>query len=281
MPTDFLIFDVGLGQSIFVYPRSAPAYGSLIDCGNSADCEPIDFLVENGFVTNGTLSNLTLTNYDQDHFSGLPYLRRKVGIDTVNFAKNLSSDQLKAIKEQPHTEALKSTLDVKDKYTTPAQNYKPPFAKKIFSLSLEDALTLDRRGLTNNLSQVVFIDHLGSVLCVGGDLEEAGWQLLLRKQPDIKPWLARTNVFVASHHGRDNGHCADVFCDCDLDCVIISDKDIVHDTQDGMASLYAGHVSGGITLSGANRKVLTTRDDGHLWVRFDESGQRSYGAFSI
>lgn len=280
MPTDILIFDVELGQSIFVYPHSAPEYGMLVDCGNTRDFEPIDFLVQNGYVTNNSLTDLTLTNYDQDHFSGLPYLRRKVNVRSVLFANNLSSEQLRAVKAQPHTEALKHTCQVKDTYTETATWYQPPFTKQVFSLSLSDCSAFDQSCLTNNLSQVVFIQHNGSVICIAGDLEEAGWKLLLHRQPLIKDWLRATNVFVASHHGRANGYCPDLFCDCALDCVIISDKGIMHDTQRNAAALYGNHIRSGVVLNGCSRKVLTTRDDGHIRVRFAPGGARSYDTFS-
>lgn len=279
MPTDFFIFDVGLGQSIFAYPRSAPEYGLLIDCGNTQDFEPVDYLLKHNFLPNNTLTNLTLTNYDQDHFSGLPYLWSKVNVRSVRFAKNLTSDQLKQLKAQPHTAALKKTCDVKELYTHSADWYQPPFRKVVFSLSLSDLAGFDTKTLTNNLSQVVFIQHNDSIMCIAGDLEEAGWKMLLAKQPVIKDWLKATNVFVASHHGRGNGYCPDVFCDCNLDCVIISDKGIVHDTQRNMTSIYGGHVKTGVTCNNCTRKVLTTRDDGHIWVRFAPGGARSFGTF--
>src|SRR5690348_4240777 len=100
--TDILIFDVGLGQSIFVYPHSAGEYGALIDCGNTKEFEPIDFLIKKNYIQNGTLNELMLTNYDQDHFSGLPYLQTKVAIRSVLFAPNLSTPEIKALKQKPH-----------------------------------------------------------------------------------------------------------------------------------------------------------------------------------
>ena len=56
----------------------------------------------------------------------------------------------------------------------------------------------------------------------------------------------------------------------DLDVVIISDKSIVHDTQDH--DLYNGHCSG-IDFSGTNRKVLTTRTHGKITIEVPASGQ--------
>lgn len=277
--TEILIFDVGLGQSIFIYPHQAGEYGTLIDCGNTKDFEPIDFLLEKNFIRNGVLGNLTLTNYDQDHFSGLPYLRSKVGIRTVYFASNLLTPEIKALKEKPLTQALLSTLEIKDLYTGSAENYAPPFTQRTFCLSKQDLAAYD----TNNLSQVVFLEDLGSVLCISGDLEASGWDTLLRKEPDVRTWLGKTDIFVASHHGRSNGYCPKVFSHCAPECIIISDKGIVHDTQQNMSAVYGKHVLGdGVAYKGdtANkRKVLTTRDSGHLWVQLLPGGVRIYSNF--
>lgn len=277
--TDILVFDVGMGQSIFVYPRGHPEYGMLIDAGNTPDFEPVDFLLRKGFIANNTLSNLTLTNYDQDHYSGLPYLRTKVAIRSVSFAANLTSSEIRALKQQPHTDALAHALDIKDKYTYPAQDYRPPYVTTIFALGKSDLDALD----TNNLSQVVFVEHNDSVVCVAGDLEEKGWVTLLNKQPVIKTFLMRTNVFVASHHGRQNSYHPAIFAHCSPECIVISDKGIVHDTQRDMSAVYGTHVkSGGVVLDGEarnRRKVLTTRSDGHLWIQLHPGGAREYRSF--
>ncbi len=277
--TDILIFDVGLGQSIFVYPHSHPTYGMLVDCGNVEGFEPIDFLIKKGYIANNTLSNLTLTNYDQDHFSGVPYLRSKVGIYTVTFAPNLTSPEIKDLKEKPHTDALQHVCYVKDIYIHPVPAYAPPFVKQTFYLQKEDLESHD----TNNLSQIVFIEHNDSVICISGDLEEKGWKTLLEKQPGIKTWLARTNIFIASHHGRDNGYYPEIFSYCKPECIIISDKGIIHDTQRNMSSVYGEHVTGtGVSFNddlSNKRKVLTTRDDGHIWVQLHPGGNRIYRNF--
>ncbi len=278
--TDILIFDVGLGQSIFVYSHSHPTYGMLIDCGNIEGFEPIDFLMKKGYIANNILSNLTLTNYDQDHFSGVPYLLSKVCLYTVTFASNLTSLEIKDLKEKPHTDALQQVCSIKDTHIYPIPAYTPPYIKQTFYLQKEDIENYD----TNNLSQIVFVEHNGSVICVSGDLKEKGWETLIKKQPGIKTWLARTNIFIASHHGRDSGYYSEIFLYCKPECIIISDKGIIHDTQKDMSAIYGGHVAGeGISFNNDllnKRKVLTTRDDGHIWVQLHLGGIRIYRNFT-
>ena len=79
--------------------------------------------------------------------------------------------------------------------------------------------------------------------------------------------LSRTDVFVASHHGRESGYCAEVFNYCKPRLVVMSDGSINYDTQ-LMASTYAQHTSGEwfMTPSGQEfRKVVTTRKDGNIY----------------
>jgi len=117
---------------------------------------------------------------------------------------------------------------------------------------------------TNNLSVVSFLDYGPVHIVIPGDLEKPGWNELL-KNPAFTNRLRSVNIFVASHHGRQNGYCEDVFTYCHPDIILISDKEMVHDTQDHE---YAKH-AGGILWNESNtdrRYVLTTRCDGHMCI---------------
>ncbi len=249
----------------------------MIDCGNTPDFDPIDVLIEYNLIpgVNGRpqLSQLILTNYDQDHFSGLPGLRSKVYIRSVIFAKNLSSIEIKLIKPTI-TRAVTAVCEIKEEYINDLPNtYTPPFKTHCFTLSKNEFTTSPS---TNDLSQLVFIDYNGFVICVPGDLEHEGWRLMLQK-PEVCSLLSRTKLFVASHHGRENGYVEGVFKFCAPEVIVISDKSLVHDTQDGMAQDYASQVSGnGILVHSQRRKVLTTRSDGHILVNVDSKGSATY-----
>ena len=80
-------------------------------------------------------------------------------------------------------------------------------------------------------------------------------------------------MFIASHHGRVNGYHADVFAGgrCSPAVVIISDKSIVHGTQENAATRYGRHALG-VTIGGQPRKVLSTRNDGHIRFSFNQHG---------
>jgi hypothetical protein len=278
---DVVVFNVEMGQSIFFYPHGHPEYGMLVDCGNTQNFDPIDILISSGLIHHDgrshILGNLTLTNYDHDHFSGLPYLSEKVHIDTIRFPKNISAEELLGIKPEK-TKALDSVCHLKRTYTVSASYHQPPYRKAAFYLERHH-FPMDREISTNNLSQVVFVEYLGTKICISGDLEADGWELMLGNE-NFKQWLIGTNVFIAAHHGRENGYAEEVFEYCFPECIIISDKKIVHGTQEGMSQAYAEHVIGeGVYLNGDlrnPRKVLTTRSDGHILIRLGDNGVRAY-----
>ncbi len=68
---------------------------------------------------------------------------------------------------------------------------------------------------------------------------------------------------MASHHGRENGYCREVFDHTGQVAVVaFSDSPVQHATQE-MATTYAQHARG-IQFNGQTRYVLTTRNDGTI-----------------
>ena len=79
----------------------------------------------------------------------------------------------------------------------------------------------------------------------------------------FKGILRKTNVFVASHHGREGGLCESVFQYCSPEIVVVSDEAVKYDSQ---ASDY-GRFSRGLSFTdGRFRKVVSTRNNGHIVV---------------
>jgi hypothetical protein len=98
-----------------------------------------------------------------------------------------------------------------------------------------------------------------------GDIEEEGWKTALLN-PDFRALLRRVNVFMASHHGRESGLCEEVFEICRPCAFIISDKEMVHATQE-TTSWYGRHAYGLNKIMKSpwdtpeTRYVFTTRND--------------------
>ncbi len=279
---DIIIFNVELGQCIFFYPRDNKDYALMVDCGNTPNFEPIDQIIKWNHLSYDPASkkyilpNLTLTNYDQDHFSGLPYLKAKAKIKSVNFPRNLTGDEIKKLKPDV-TKAAEEVVDILDTYNTDLTDFNPPYEKHCYYLSKADFP--DQKIDTNKLSQLVFVTYNGTRICIPGDLTATAWDKHLENK-NVRILLQGTNIFVASHHGRENGYNESIFKYCKPEVIILSDKDIAHETQEGQTQTYGGNViRNGIVFNGNTenpRKTLTTRSDGHLWIRIDENRNRIY-----
>jgi beta-lactamase superfamily II metal-dependent hydrolase len=106
-----------------------------------------------------------------------------------------------------------------------------------------------------------------------GDLEKAGWKALLQT-PAFVVELAHTDILVASHHGRENGYCEDIFKCFTPQAIVISDKPIAHETQKMVPDYRAVVNANGVTVTNQLRRrhVLTTRRDGDIIFRVTASG---------
>ena len=250
------VHNVGHGLCISLLHQNGNAM--LWDCGHQDDYRPSDFLSGIGITK---VDYFFVTNYDEDHFSDLPLLRQNIRLRSMYRNKSISGDQLRQLKLQggPVSTAMESMLDMIQSFTggplSPAPEF-PDVRFKIFNNSYSNDFPD-----TNNISLVTFLECKEVKFVFPGDLEKKGWLSLLQDK-DFIAELADVNIFVAPHHGRENGYCQDVFDYCNPDVIIFSDSSIKHATQE-MSQTYGGHAKG-ITFNGAPRKVLSTRNDGTL-----------------
>ena len=273
------IWDVEHGACAMVTNNANGVDGRLamIDSGCTADWNPSTY-IKTG-MKRSKLDYLFITNADQDHMSDLQRLTDK-GIEIGTFYRNrtYTDAQLRAIKVQggPLTKDAQQYLNLHSTHVHPVteqfNDYMGGVKEKVFWNSYP-AFTD-----TNNLSLVVFLNYGPFKVIFPGDLETAGWESLLQDQ-DFRNELMSTTIFVAAHHGRENGYCADAFKYCKPQVVVMSDKAIVHDTQ-GMTQTYRNHVLANhkdgvfVATTQKQRHVLTTRRDG--WIQFSSNDQGTY-----
>ena len=102
-------------------------------------------------------------------------------------------------------------------------------------------------------------------------MEVAGWRSLIENTEMLSAMLD-VNVFVASHHGRENGCCEELYniTNWRPEVTIISDSGVEYATQDTIAWYRAR--TKGIMLNGAERRVLTTRRDGRILLEASPMG---------
>lgn len=244
----------------------------MIDCGHNATSGwyPGDALRNRGV---SSIEMLAITNYDEDHVSGLPNLVDKVSIERLLRNKTVSPDDLKKLKSEDGMGAGIDTLvDMGRRYTESCTDSQSIFAgvvRKVFRNSYPE---FDDE---NNLSLVIHLTINGIGFLFPGDLETKGWEALLESDTEFQTAVKDTKVLIASHHGRENGICDDIFnkFGCKPYWIVISDKGYMHDTQETVP--YYETKASGAAFRGRDRWVLTTRCDGTIVFWFENG---SWGA---
>lgn len=253
------IFDVAHGFCGYLVADNGNVM--LFDCGHNQETgfRPSTWLPAQGCTG---IEHLIIQNFDQDHVSDLPNVLARLPVTSFLRNRSFTPEQLTAIKVEsgPLTVAMQTAINMHQEYVHPIAN-PPPFPNIDFQVFHNSYPTFED---TNNLSLVSFVLFDGMGIVFPGDLESAGWTELL-KNPTFRAYLAKTNIFIASHHGRTTGYCPDVFRYCKPDIVLISDKEIVHDTQE---QDYSAHATGLLWNGGPDKRfVLTTRKDGMITIK--------------
>lgn len=231
----------------------------LIDCGNNTETgwNPGDHLSSLGIKE---LDLLVVTNYDEDHVSGLPNLLEHVHVKQLLRNMSVSADVLRDLKsEDGMGKGIDGLVDMIREYTVTAE--KTLFTDVDYTVFRNSYPDFDDE---NNLSLALSLDICGHHFLFPGDLERSGWKRLLENDGGFRDAVKQTNVLIASHHGREDGLEPEVFTKygCDPYWIIISDKGYMYDTQKTVPQ-YEQYAQGA-GFRGQVRKVLTTRNDGHI-----------------
>jgi beta-lactamase superfamily II metal-dependent hydrolase len=245
---------------------------AMIDSGCTDAWTPSTFISH--ILGRTTLDYLFITNADEDHMSDLRGLH-DAGIEVRVLYRNPSytGDQIRRIKLGGGPLSRDA-----DWYANACGSYNQPVAEpfdqsmggitaSFFWNSYPDFTD------TNNLSLVVFIKYCGFSILFPGDLEKDGWRALLHRE-DFRRALTGVQILVASHHGRENGFCPEVFDYCKPQAIVISDKPIEHETQLTLPDYRTVTTDRGVLVrtTGKARHVLTTRRDGWIQFEADEGG---------
>ena len=245
----------------------------MIDAGHngSTNWRPGAYLRQQNI---SNLEMLAVTNYDEDHVSGIGDLFDNVNVNWLWRNTSVATTVLKKLKSDtgmgPGIDRLCNAIDkvfTGDGVATP----QPTFAGLKRTAFYNDYPNFDDE---NNLSMAILLECHGTGALFTGDLEKSGWLKLLENS-SFRAALSRVNVLMASHHGRESGCCEEAMKLCtNLFYVVISDKGYQYDTQYTNA-FYSRFAKGG-PFRGQTRKVLTTRNDGRIGFEFRADGWAPY-----
>lgn len=268
------IFNVDHGQcALLTMPGPGGFHRVLIDCGHSVDLNGSPWYPGAHLASMGvpSIDMLICTNYDEDHVSGYPDLmRRGISVGCILGNPTVSAEAIVHLKTEDGMgvgiETVASTLAARRRIGW-AQT--PPLIPGVsLTWSWNPYPFFDDE---NNLSLVATLDIRGFRFMFPGDMERRGWNHLLATCPQFRQTVAGVKVLIASHHGRTNGICEDIFdvYGCWPKLVVISDDYKQYNTQE-TTNYYASKAQGieGYRGRPGTRYVLTTRSDGEIRFSF-------------
>lgn len=147
----FTIHDVGHGFCASLIHENGNVM--LWDCGHKDNNFPSEFLPKLGVTK---IDYFFVTNYDEDHISDLPNLRRNLPIKILVRNSSISANQLRTLKLQsgPISLAMEAMLDMIQNYIAKPPKPLPEFPGVNFRTFCNSYL--DDFSDTNNISLVTF-----------------------------------------------------------------------------------------------------------------------------
>jgi beta-lactamase superfamily II metal-dependent hydrolase len=246
----------------------------MLDCGLSRDRPWYPSIT----YRDQRIDTLMLMNLDEDHCEDLPHLWRNCSIGGIVSNPTVDAQALRSMKAEC---GMRAGVEAA---TTILERFGPGFlgdwSHDLGGVAWHVFWNRYRADFTdtNNLSLATFVHFGPFTILFGGDLERAGWRRLLRN-PNFRAKLATTTVYVASHHGRENGCCDEVFEICSPELVIFSDGSKQYGTQE-TRDWYAKRARGIPDVSKPAgllrqpvRKVMTKRRDGTIMIEVGDDGR--------
>lgn len=268
-PLIMSVYDVGSGT--FIAARTPNGKLVVIDCGRG-DYSPSSRINRTGEKKN--IHYLIISHPHNDHISDLPGLDAKFQVKMLRINRELTLEKVTDCNtdddfDPGSDECLTTYYKYAEKFTDAVPEERSPQNPKWgCGCTFHCYAATDNNFSINDLSVTVFIEYGQHVIFYGADIEQKGWESLLKKKSFCER-LARTTIFIASHHGNDSGYTADAFKSCSPDIIIMS----TGPSDNTVVSKYEQWSRGLRVKSNGEadvRKVLTTRNDGVIKMVLNE-----------
>ena len=271
---DITIWDVQHGAAAYI--RTPSGKTIVVDLGVGAaksrtEFSPLLHLKERYGVQ--ALDEVIITHPHRDHLDDI------FNFDTVSprvlrAPKHLSEEEIWAGNQQADKAIIEKYLEISRRYSHPVEpqnNPERPENNGGVELQIFVPTTSSKTNL-NNHSLIAFLTFAESTILIPGDNEEPSWRELLQYD-SFRQTLKKCDILLAPHHGRQAGYCADLFEYFKPRLTIVSDGPATETTA---VSQYVAKAIGWTVhkRSGGQeeRKVVTTRSDGVINVKFGHSG---------
>lgn len=288
--------DVGHGDCAYVeLPNGARM---MIDCGCGEDRWPSRFLKHYGITKSKSsvvipndqrkfgLDNLVISHPHGDHFADIEAIHDEIGFYLLTGGYGALIDKIPPEKmdwRKRQENASKKFIEVVKHYNGQYEEQKdrvvaanPPCkVKKKRFIQYEADVDL------NELSWFVSFEMGARKVLFTGDMTAGGVRKILASPSadEFKEFVKGTTILKVPHHGRENG-CSDEMFDAfggkPLLC-IVSDQ-VLNEENEGTSNVawYNERTQGVLFTQGGEeqqeRKVLTTRNDGDIYLKISDNG---------
>lgn len=264
MTLDVVVHDVGHGQAVHAFTPNGQCI--VIDLGCSSEFSPLQWLR----TIRQDIDLLIVTHPHGDHIDEI-LLLDQLGL-TVNkwlVPWHLTPQEVYAQNQSSYAKKL-------DAYFERIWRCTPvPGGQEVGNPSVSGGVSLKSFGNAgtapaniNNHSLVTVLEYASSKIVIPGDNEVASWQALMTDVAFLQA-VSGADIFMASHHGRENGYHSDLLSFIKPRLCVISDGD---KQETDATPRYSYHAQGwGVRAisKGAidTKKALTTRTNGSAYIR--------------
>ena len=264
------VWDVSHGSAVWVkFPNGRHMVVDLGADGSGADCfSPLRVMKTVHRVPK--LDYAVVTHGHADHLDDIFRLHELYYPGVLYTPRHLSDDEIRAGNRNGDITLVERYLLVRQAYTSPVlfdQDATLSANNGEVSFQVFIPTQCSRQNL-NNHSLVLVLSYFGMKIVIPGDNESPSWNELMHNA-HFNIAVQNTTVLIASHHGREAGFCAELLDLMKPQLVVISDG-AASDTS--VTGRYSEEASGCLVQNAAGRvdtrKCLTTRQDGHITLKF-------------
>ena len=221
------------------------------------------------------LHYLVISHPHADHISDIRnMLDLKMDPKVLNRPRDIDRDLIISSNQKKYSDIVKLYLELDGRYNGPVPEGFHPSNPSNYGWIQISCFHQSESGTSNlnNYSGVAVIKYAGEKIIIPGDIEAAGWKVLLERE-EFQQAIKGTTIFIASHHGRAAGFHSDVFDYFGPDIVIVSDGKYSDTSVTDRYRYYAEgfRVTSRSTKESQKRYVLTTRNDGVIYIETNGS----------